>query len=141
MNSLVKTMKEATNFRVFLRNYFYPSKQQVIQDSMYNCIPDLSDIDYSTDTLEYKLKCKKKKSTTLDTYDYQIEDSIVNTLRLGNITDFIQTSFLDDTTKYCFGLICNDIFSLFHMSGYLKVLYNMMYFPINTTTRMVVVTL
>ena len=60
MNSLVETMKEATNFRVFLRNYFYPSKQQVIQDSMYNCIPDLSDIDYSTDTLEYKLKCKKK---------------------------------------------------------------------------------
>lgn len=141
MNSLVETMKEATNFRVFLRNYYYPGKQQIIQDSMYNFIPDLSDIDCSTDTLEYKLKCKKKKSSNIDTYDYQLEDSIINTLQQGDIYNFIQTSFIDNNTKYRFRMICDNIFSLFHMSGYIKTLYNMIYYPINTTTRLVVVTL
>ena len=138
--SIVESMRTASNFRIFLRNYFYPMNQQLIQNSLYTHIQDLYDMDYSADALEYKLKCKKKKSVDIEKYDLQVESALIDILNSGNIIENIQTStVLDENTKYNFDMICHDIMSFMHMSSYLKSLYGILYYPINTTTRLVIV--
>lgn len=138
--SIVESMRTASNFRIFLRNYFYPMNQQLIQNSLYTHIQDLYDMDYSADILEYKLKCKKKKSVDIEKYDFQLESALIDILNSGNIIENIQTStLLDENTKYNFDMICHNIMSFMHMSSYLKSLYGILYYPINTTTRLVIV--
>ena len=44
--SIVGAMNIATNFRLFLRNYFYPKNSQLITDSLYTYLQGIDDIDY-----------------------------------------------------------------------------------------------
>ena len=61
MNTMtpVDIVKHASNFRLYLRNNYYPNNQQLVQDTIYNTIPDIVDMNYQPNMLEYCVKlCK-----------------------------------------------------------------------------------
>lgn len=136
MNSIVGNMKDAMDFRLFLRNYFYPKNQQFIQNNLYSYIQGIDDIDFVSDSYMYRLKCKYKKCSDQDINGMNIESALVNTLSEGNVNNEIYTSNISYNNKVSFYQICSVILSQIHFCGYLKALYNMIWFPINTTTFM-----
>lgn len=136
MNSIVGNMKDAMDFRLFLRNYFYPKNQQFIQNNLYSYIQGIDDIDFVSDSYMYRLKCKYKKCSDQDMNGMNIESALVNTLSEGNVNNEIYSSNISDNNKVSFSQICSMILSQIHLCGYLKALYNMIWFPINSTTFM-----
>lgn len=135
--SIVGAMKLAVDFRVFLRNNFYPNNQQIMQDNLYSSIQGIDDIDYISDSLIYRLKCKTKKSTNCDMNGYNIEEAIVSTLNKGNIINTISTnSTLSLDEKSSFISVYDQIMKQIHFCGYLKTLYNIIWFPYTATTFM-----
>ena len=84
----------------------------------------------------YRLKCKYKKCSDQDMNGMNIESALVNTLSEGNVNNEIYSSNISDNNKVSFYQICSMILSQIHLCGYLKALYNMIWFPINTTTFM-----
>ena len=55
MNTMtpVDIVKHASNFRLYLRNNYYPNNQQLVQDTIYNTIPDIVDMNYQPNLLDY----------------------------------------------------------------------------------------
>ena len=45
MTSIIESMSLSIDFRLFLRNNFYPKNQQLIQDNLYSSIQSVEDID------------------------------------------------------------------------------------------------
>lgn len=132
--SIVSSMNLATDFRLFLRNYFYPKNAQLITDSLYTYIQGIDDIDYISDTLTCRAKCKIRKTTDRDINRENIETALIDMLKKGNIQTEISLSSIDDKTKMNFLSVYNQILMQLHFCGYLKVLYNIVYIPINTAS-------
>lgn len=136
----VDIVKHSSDFRMYLRNNLYPNNQQLVQDCIYSTIPDIVDINYQPNMLEYCVKCTNKK-TSPSSYDINIEDAIVGIL--GNsFQDHISKDISIDTNmKTNFNIIYKNIMSFVHMSWYLKLLYNVCFFQSTSTSRLVLVTL
>ena len=66
MNSIVGNMKDAMDFRLFLRNYFYPKNQQFIQNNLYSYIQGIDDIDFVSAVYGHKLDFFKDIPCVLD---------------------------------------------------------------------------
>lgn len=142
MNTMtpVDIVKHASNFRLYLRNNYYPNNQQLVQDTIYNTIPDIVDINYQPNMLEYCVKCTNKKNSP-SSYDMNVENAIVGIL--GNsFPEYIAHDFsIDDKTKVNYNIIYKNIISFVHMSWYLKLLYNVCFFQSTNTSRLVMITL
>ncbi len=136
----VDIVKHSSDFRMYLRNNLYPNNQQLVQDCIYSTIPDIVDINYQPNMLEYCVKCTNKK-TSPSSYDINIEDAIVGIL--GNsFQDHISKDIsIDNNMKTNFNIIYKNIMSFVHMSWYLKLLYNVCFFQSTSTSRLVLVTL
>lgn len=136
----VDIVKHSSDFRMYLRNNLYPNNQQLVQDCIYSTIPDIVDINYQPNMLEYCVKCTNKK-TSPSSYDINIEDAIVGIL--GNsFQDHISRDIsIDNNMKTNFNIIYKNIMSFVHMSWYLKLLYNVCFFQSTSTSRLVLVTL
>ena len=136
----VDIVKHSSDFRMYLRNNLYPNNQQLVQDCIYSTIPDIVDINYQPNMLEYCVKCTNKK-TSPSSYDINIEDAIVGIL--GNsFQDHISKDIsIDNNMKTNFNIIYKNIISFVHMSWYLKLLYNVCFFQSTSTSRLVLVTL
>ena len=136
----VDIVKHSSDFRMYLRNNLYPNNQQLVQDCIYSTIPDIVDINYQPNMLEYCVKCTNKK-TSPSSYDINIEDAIVGIL--GNsFQDHISKDIsIDNNMKTNFNIIYKNIMSFVHMSWYLKLLYNVRFFQSTSTSRLVLVTL
>lgn len=136
----VDIVKHSSDFRMYLRNNLYPNNQQLVQDCIYSTIPDIIDINYQPNMLEYCVKCTNKK-TSPSSYDINIEDAIVGIL--GNsFQDHISKDIsIDNNMKTNFNIIYKNIMSFVHMSWYLKLLYNVCFFQSTSTSRLVLVTL
>ena len=136
----VDIVKHSSDFRMYLRNNLYPNNQQLVQDCIYSTIPDIVDINYQPNMLEYCVKCTNKK-TSPSSYDINIEDAIVGIL--GNsFQDHISKDIsIDNNMKTNFHIIYKNIMSFVHMSWYLKLLYNVCFFQSTSTSRLVLVTL
>lgn len=136
----VDIVKHSSDFRMYLRNNLYPNNQQLVQDCIYSTIPDIVDINYQPNMLEYCVKCTNKK-TSPSSYDINIEDAIVGIL--GNsFQDHISKDIsIDNNMKTNFNIIYKNIMSFVHMSWYLKLLYNVCFFQSTSTSRLVMVTL
>ena len=136
----VDIVKHSSDFRMYLRNNLYPNNQQLVQDCIYSTIPDIVDINYQPNMLEYCVKCTNKK-TSPSSYDINIEDAIVGIL--GNsFQDHISKDIsIDNNMKTNFNIIYKNIMSFVHMSWYLKLLYNVCFFQSTSTSSLVLVTL
>lgn len=136
----VDIVKHSSDFRMYLRNNLYPNNQQLVQDCIYSTIPDIVDINYQPNMLEYCVKCTNKK-TSPSSYDINIEDAIVGIL--GNsFQDHISKDIsIDNNMKTNFNIIYKNIMSFVHMSWYLKLLYNVCFFQSTSTSRLILVTL
>lgn len=135
-NSIVGAMNLATSFRLFLRNYFYPKNSQLIANSLYSYIQGVDDLDYVSDTLTCKAKCKLKKITDSDINGENVETALIDMLRKGNIQTEIVSASIDDIDKSNFLSVYDQINTRFHFCGYLKALYNIVYIPLNSSTYM-----
>ena len=136
--SIVGAMNLAIDFRLFLRNNFYPKNQQLIQDSLYSYIQGIDDIDYISDSFSYRLKCKSKKTTIQDMDGFNIETAIVDMLQRGNVLKEISSSnTIPDNKRVDFMSVYDQILQQIHFCGYLKTLYNMAWFPCTSTTFMI----
>lgn len=136
----VDIVKTASDFRLYLRNCFYPNNQQLVQDSICNTIPDVVDINYQPNMLEYQIKCTNKKTSPVN-YDSNVENAIIEILRNAFPDYVIKDSTLANVEKYNYGVIYKNIISLLHMSWYIKLLYNVCFFQCNSTSRLVMLTL
>lgn len=135
--SIVGAMNLAIDFRLFLRNCFYPKNQQLIQDSLYSYIEGIDDIDYISDSFSYRLKCKTKKTTVQDMDGSNIETAIVTMLQKGNVLQEISSAnAISDNKRVDFMSVYTQILQQIHFCGYLKTLYNMAWFPYTSTTFM-----
>lgn len=136
----VDIVKHSSDFRMYLRNNLYPNNQQLVQDCIYSTIPDIVDINYQPNMLEYCVKCTNKK-TSPSSYDINIEDAIVGILE-NSFQDHISKDIsIDNNMKTNFNIIYKNIMSFVHMSWYLKLLYNVCFFQSTSTSRLVMVTL
>lgn len=136
----VDIVKHSSDFRMYLRNNLYPNNQQLVQDCIYSTIPDIVDINYQPNMLEYCVKCTNKK-TSPSSYDINIEDAIVGIL-WNSFQDHISKDIsIDNNMKTNFNIIYKNIMSFVHMSWYLKLLYNVCFFQSTSTSRLVLVTL
>lgn len=132
--SIVGAMNVATNFRLFLRNYFYPKNSQLITDSLYTYLQSIDDIDYISDTLTCRVKCKTKITTENDINGENVEVALVDMLRRGNVSTEISLSDIDNKTKMDFMSVYTQIVNQLHFCGYLKVLYNIVCIPLNSSS-------
>ena len=135
--SIVGAMNLAIDFRLFLRNCFYPKNQQLIQDSLYSYIEGIDDIDYISDSFSYRLKCKTKKTTAQDMDGSNIETAIDTMLHKGNVLqDTSSANTISDNKRVDFMSVYTQILQQIHFCGYLKTLYNMAWFPYTSTAFM-----
>lgn len=132
--SIVGAMNLATDFRLFLRNYFYPKNSQLITNSLYAYVQGIDDLDYISDTLTCIAKCKTKKMTDNDINGENVETALIDMLRKGNIQTEISLSSIDDKTKMDFLSVYNQIIMQLHFCGYLKALYNIACIPLNSSS-------
>lgn len=136
----VDIVKAASNFRLYLRNNFYPNNQQLVQDSIYGFIPDIVDINYQPNMLEYQLRCTNKK-TSPSNYDIDVENAIIEILRNSFLNYMSKDNELENTEKFNYGIIYGNIINFLHNSWYIKLLYNVCFFQYNTNSRLVMLTL
>ena len=72
----VDVTRQVTNFRIYLRNHYYPTKTNEFEHSIYANIPNSTDIDYFTN--EYRIKFKKRKKYTLELYNVWVQNIILD---------------------------------------------------------------
>lgn len=136
----VDIVKHASDFRLYLRNSFYPHNQSLIQDAIYNTIPDIVDINYQPNMLEYNVKCANKKNSPFN-YDENVENAIISILSNSFPVYIANDITVDQNSKTNYITIYRNIINFVHMSLYLKLLYNVCFFQCNNTSRMVMITL
>ena len=136
----VDIVKHASDFRLYLRNNFYPHNQSLIQDAIYNTIPDIVDINYQPNMLEYNVKCANKKNSPFS-YEENVENAIISILSNSFPGYIANDSTVDQNSKVNYITIYRNITNFVHMSLYLKLLYNVCFFQCNNTSRMVMITL
>lgn len=138
MNNMtpVDIVKNASSFRLYLRQNIYPNCQQLVQDNIYNTIPDIIDINPQYDILGYSVKCINKKSSPFD-YNANVEDAIVRTLRITFPDYMYKDSNIDSNTKFNYTIIYKNIINSVHTSLYLKLLYNVYFFQSTVNSRIV----
>lgn len=145
MNTLspVEQTRYATSmFRVYLRSNFYPMNQKILQESIYSNIQNVTDIDCSPDSLEYKVKCKKKKSITADMYHQQAENMLIAAYLFGNLQLYINNdNHINDNERYVLNMVYNDIKTKMHFSSFLKMQFNLTFIPTNASTFLLSVAL
>ena len=133
MMSMVESMNLSIDFRLFLRNYFYPKNQQLIQDNLYNSVQSVEDIDCLPQSM-YRLKCKTRRASANDINGINIENALINILSNGNIESEIASSNITDDKRYKFLNLYYQIMQQIHFCKYIKTLYTIAWFPTNTTT-------
>ena len=132
MMSIVESMNLSIDFRLFLRNNFYPKNQQLIQDNLYNSIQSVEDIDCLPQSM-YRLKCKTKRASAEDMNGINIENALINILSTGNLEPAILSSDIPEDKRTKFLQLYYQILHQLHICRYIKTLYTIAWFPINNT--------
>lgn len=138
-NFLFNFYKTSIDFRLYLRHTFYPNNLSYLQDSLMNYVSGIADMDYS-DSYEYRLKCRKNKTSDGSEYCIEIENALVNALMQTNFEKYIlRDTSLSDVQKETFSKVYLDIATNLHSSSYIKTLYDISIVPINTLYKLVLV--
>lgn len=132
MTSIVESMSLSIDFRLFLRNNFYPKNQQLIQDNLYSSIQSVEDIDCLPQSM-YRLKCKTKRASAEDVNGINIENALINILSTGNLESIIVSSYIPEDKRAKFLQLYYQILHQLHVCKYIKILYSIAWFPINNT--------
>ena len=141
VNQLTELTRMASSFRLYLRNRYYSTCQNLIFSKIYQNMNDILDIDYNDDTFQYLLRCKRKKVCDIDTYYAQFENVLLSIINSDFMNFLSVDDTLDNNSKYAFKLIANHIMTYQHNSLYLKLLYQLIIMDMSSTNKIIVVSL
>lgn len=130
---------EASTFRVYLRNRFYPNNQAIIQNNLYDNIPGAQNIQPSPNMADYEIKCTKRNSVT--DYSRYVEQAIINSLLSAFSIYVSNDQEINNKFKDQLMEVYYNISAYLHCSIYMRYLYNAIFFQPNTTTRLLMVIL
>ena len=124
-------------FRTYLRKNLYPSHQGDISDILSANILDATEVDCGSDSFEYRVKCKAKKSSTMFDYTTQIENSLLGIVRAYNIPAMVNMDqSVTDYDKSRLMKVCQDLCTYSLYSCYIKMMYNLTCLQSNTSSRL-----
>lgn len=127
MQTPTQICQQAMKLRVYLRNSFYPNNQSVVTDNIYNTIQNIIDID-QYDPVHYKVKCKRKKISSIDecyyTFYLQLNNMISTLFNMSSLGYYIDNDgSLSDKDKNSMILVCTNI-AQNALSEYLKYMFS-----------------
>lgn len=130
--SAVDNTRAVTNFRLFLRDNYYPTKTTEFENSIYNTIPTNVDIDSYNN--EYRISFKKRKKQTVDMYNEWAKCIILDVCLHYNLYEYIYNAQLQDREKMEFFDIYNDLMQNQLYSTNLAMLYNVITTQVKSQT-------
>lgn len=136
----VSIERSAMNFRMFLRNNYYPQRAKEIEQSIYNNIPNVQEI-VDPGVNDFRVKCKSKKSITLLDYSNSVQNMVLDICLNYDLIQFLLNQQIDEKEKNELIYVYRDLEARRTTSYYIAMMYNARIFHLAIPSIILIITL